>query len=291
MEGSDEYRWLEFCDRRRGHLQHGHALIADSPAINAGDATPLPIDALDLDANSNTSEPISIDQQGQARVVAGAVDIGAIENQNPDLLLLAFDATPDHMRGGHVSISLTMANQGDSNYEENVVNIYYTDSPTCNAGLHLISTLPIPDMAFGEEISAVLEIDLNRSVLFTDSVATDLPQTGDNHQSVDVMYLCAIVDPNEQLAETSEDNNQSQGQGIDSDDVTYFPWDTNGDDVVTPQDAASIMNRIGQAVDSDVGLMYFDIDGSDLVDQTDADAAINRLGYLRPLYDFHRPLP
>jgi hypothetical protein len=50
-----------------------HALVADSPALNAGS------NALAVDDQGN---PLSTDQRGQPRIFAGTVDIGAFELQN-----------------------------------------------------------------------------------------------------------------------------------------------------------------------------------------------------------------
>lgn len=58
-----------------------HALLSGSPAINAGDNSQVPLDAFDLDGDSNTTEAIPFDQRGTgfARVLGTAVDIGAVE--------------------------------------------------------------------------------------------------------------------------------------------------------------------------------------------------------------------
>jgi hypothetical protein len=53
-----------------------------SPAVNAGDNAALPADALDLDHDGGTGEPIPIDLAGNPRVVGTAVDMGAYECQS-----------------------------------------------------------------------------------------------------------------------------------------------------------------------------------------------------------------
>jgi CSLREA domain-containing protein len=69
-----------------------HALLAGSPALDAGSNANLPPDTLDLNNNNNLTEPIPFDQRGVRfkRVVDGnadgiaTVDIGALEAQlNP----------------------------------------------------------------------------------------------------------------------------------------------------------------------------------------------------------------
>ncbi|MCX7420675.1 MAG: hypothetical protein NT013_14210 [Planctomycetia bacterium] len=58
-----------------------HALIAGSPAINAGALGLIPADSMDLDGNGNRTEPMPFDQRGAsfARVLDGLPDLGAVE--------------------------------------------------------------------------------------------------------------------------------------------------------------------------------------------------------------------
>jgi uncharacterized repeat protein (TIGR01451 family) len=53
--------------------------LPGSPAINAGDPANLPPDSFDLDGDSNTTEPLPVDQRGFARVVGTNFDLGAVE--------------------------------------------------------------------------------------------------------------------------------------------------------------------------------------------------------------------
>jgi hypothetical protein len=71
----------QFVDAAAGDLR----LQPGSPAIDAGSNYLLPADALDLDGDGNTTEPLPVDLVGQARVVDGdgdgtaTVDMGAYE--------------------------------------------------------------------------------------------------------------------------------------------------------------------------------------------------------------------
>ncbi|MFW6154577.1 MAG: choice-of-anchor Q domain-containing protein [Planctomycetota bacterium] len=58
-----------------------YRLATDSAAIDAGDASLLPADDHDLDADGDTAEPVPVDLDGNRRVVGGGVDIGAFEYQ------------------------------------------------------------------------------------------------------------------------------------------------------------------------------------------------------------------
>src|SRR5690606_27429158 len=55
------------------HLQE------DSPAMNAGNSAALPPDTYDIDMDSNTTELLPIDIDGDWRILDGVVDMGADE--------------------------------------------------------------------------------------------------------------------------------------------------------------------------------------------------------------------
>ncbi|MHC4533346.1 MAG: right-handed parallel beta-helix repeat-containing protein [Planctomycetota bacterium] len=56
-------------------------LSAASPCINAGSNAALPPDTADLDGDGDTTEPIPLDLDGNARIFNGVVDMGAYELQ------------------------------------------------------------------------------------------------------------------------------------------------------------------------------------------------------------------
>jgi predicted outer membrane repeat protein len=66
----------QFVDEASGDLR----LKMASPAIDAGDKSALPADSLDLDADSNTLEPLPIDLDDRPRVAGSEVDMGAFES-------------------------------------------------------------------------------------------------------------------------------------------------------------------------------------------------------------------
>jgi predicted outer membrane repeat protein len=66
-----------FVDAAGGDLH----LQAGSPCIDTGLTSALPADTFDLDGDSDTSEPLPYDLEGNARVVDGGVDMGAYEVQ------------------------------------------------------------------------------------------------------------------------------------------------------------------------------------------------------------------
>jgi hypothetical protein len=86
----------QFISAPNGNL----SLRPTSPAIDAGDKTLVPTDGLDLDGDSNTSEPLPLDFLGKTRfadlvsrpntgVGTPPVDMGAYEIQNLLYIALA----------------------------------------------------------------------------------------------------------------------------------------------------------------------------------------------------------
>ena len=58
-------------------------------------------------------------------------------------------------------------------------------------------------------------------------------------------YLGLVVDSGSAVLELDENNNFNRVQGLDKDHITYFPWDIDGNGLVTPTDFVSIVNVLG----------------------------------------------
>jgi len=68
------------ADNKIGTEDDNLRLKAGSPCINAGDNAAVPADALDLDNDGDTDEPIPFDIEGKPRILNGTVDVGAYES-------------------------------------------------------------------------------------------------------------------------------------------------------------------------------------------------------------------
>ncbi|MDT5063794.1 MAG: hypothetical protein QOH63_4253, partial [Acidobacteriota bacterium] len=94
--GAPNNNQVDVADARLGPLANNggptptHALLINSPALDAGSNTLLPQDTFDLDNDGDTTEPLPVDQRGQGfqRIADSAdadttqtVDIGAYEAQ------------------------------------------------------------------------------------------------------------------------------------------------------------------------------------------------------------------
>ena len=62
-------------------VEGDYHLQLESPCINTGDSTALPLDGTDLDEDSNTSEPLPLDLDNGERIIEDVVDVGAYERQ------------------------------------------------------------------------------------------------------------------------------------------------------------------------------------------------------------------
>jgi len=64
------------------------SLMSGSPAISAADDTTLPLDILDVDGDSDVTEVLPLDYNGDARTHGCLLDIGAIEYQGNDMAIV-----------------------------------------------------------------------------------------------------------------------------------------------------------------------------------------------------------
>ena len=138
-----------------------------------------------------------------------------------------------------------------------------------------VGTFAIAELGADEEVTETREVTIPQDTLLAQALEEDLPGQGLDYVSGNVGYLALVVDPENQLGELDESNNFNRGQGVDFDDITYFPWDLNGSGRVTPTDLVSILNRLG----GDDGLA--DLDGDGTVTGSDALLVRDRLGYTR----------
>ena len=75
-----------------------HALLATSPAIEAGSNANLPTDTFDLDGDANTAETLPVDQRGTGFHVADSADANTVQTVDIGAFELhpsVEDITPD----------------------------------------------------------------------------------------------------------------------------------------------------------------------------------------------------
>ncbi len=109
-----------------GGLTYTLPLAANSPALNAGDASTAagsPVAAIAAAEGVSTAD--ATDQRGMARVINGQIDIGATQSG----LLLSGSATPSSVQAGqNITYTLTISNNGPSD----LTNVTLSDATPAN---------------------------------------------------------------------------------------------------------------------------------------------------------------
>ena len=195
-----------------------------------------------------------------------------------DLVAISFDATTDHVLLGKTAVSFTLQNQGmlvANNFEVDI--LYSEDAQLGNDDDIVVGTFTISAIAPGDTLIRTVDVQLPVDLLNDRAQADDLPGQGSGYVSTSANFLGIQIDPENAIAESNEENNINETKGRGVDDVTYFPWDIDGNGVVTPTDAIFAINRLGETVTA--ANAKADFDGNGVITPTDAISAINRLGY------------
>lgn len=132
-------------------------------------------------------------------------------------------------------------------------------------------------LAAATSATRTVSLQLDRAALFADALATTPAGQQTGEVPVDISHLFLVVDSNGVIAEADESNNFGQGRFIDSDLVTYFPWDTNRNRTVEPLEALDAIRAIGTADN------VHDFDGDGFVTPLEALSSLQRIGYVRPI--------
>jgi hypothetical protein len=177
-------------------------------------------------------------------------------------------------------VTFTVANVGSADAGAFDVDIVWSDDGTIGNGGDgaddelVVATVSVSSLAAGATTTRTVPVDLDRVELYSRAVRDDPPGLGVGYVCSELDTLGIVIDPASAIAETNRTNNFDQGDGVDKDTITYFPWDTDGNGQVAPTDAMYVINRIRG---SDP---IADQDGNGQVSPTDAIAVINRVGYL-----------
>lgn len=196
----------------------------------------------------------------------------------PDLVATSFDAVSDHVSLGQTDITFTIANFGlvaATAFETHVVwsaNNRLGDSDDVVVATSGVVTAGIATGAYN---TGTMHLQLDRAALYSHAVASDPAGQGIGTTSTDNSRLFLVIDIDNAVAESNEANNSQQSQLIDSDDITYFPWDKNGNGVVEPLEVLTSIQAIGT---DDAAS---DFDGNGIVSPLEALSALQRIGYIR----------
>ncbi len=125
--------------QNNGGLTLTHALLAGSPAINAGNNAVIAADTEDIDRDGDKTEQIPFDQRGLARVSGTKVDIGAFEVQSAVLPTLSInDVTVTEGNSGSKNATFTVSLSAAST--TTVTVNYATANNTATAGSDYTAT-------------------------------------------------------------------------------------------------------------------------------------------------------
>ena len=196
----------------------------------------------------------------------------------PDLQVTTFNAVDDLLIGGRTLIEFAIYNQGNAPSGDFDVDIIHSDDDIIgNDDDIVVKTVTVRGLDAGETRTVRVDVQLDLTIL-RDRAFRDHPVgqgTGFVSTSADLLGL--EIDPQNTVAEQTETHG-GQGQGIDRDDVTYFPFDVNADGRVRPTDVNQVLSNLGAANSDNAAA---DINGDGRVNLLDANILQNRRGYRR----------
>ncbi len=195
-----------------------------------------------------------------------------------DLVATEFLADPDHVLMGNTKITVSFSNIGTVDSGPFFFHIVFSpDSIIGNIDDQVVpnTTFVAPGIPAGNTITATnLQVRLDQFLLYNLASAADAPDQPPGTVSQDIGTIGVIVDINNDVFETEETNNFNRGFGLDTDDITYFPWDIDGNGVVQESDALAVLQSLG------TGDPLTDLNGDGLVTPLEALDVIRRVGYL-----------
>jgi hypothetical protein len=204
---------------------------------------------------------------------------GSLQLGLADLVATGFDVESDHVLQGQTTATFTITNRGDVATDSFDVQLFLSDDAVIGSSDDgLIKTMTLPGLQPGQSTRVTVDLQLDVATLFRRAKADDPTGQGDGFISTSEEFIGLVIDAEGSERESDRTNNSNQGQGVDLDNVTYAPWDVDGDGVVSGLDAIFVLNRLGQDTQTTDGRA--DLDGDGIVTSLDAIAVVNRLGYL-----------
>ena len=201
--------------------------------------------------------------------------VNVIENDFSPALTAAVS---DHVLDGVVEVEYSVHNLGqDVSPSFGVRVVLSRDEVIGNGDDRTAGTLDLEALAAGATATGSAELALDKSTLNAWALEDDPTGAQMPHVSTSTAWIGLVADAEGTVSETNEGNNIVQEKGLGKDDITYFPWDIDDSEVVTPTDAIFTINRLGDEGPEMDGRA--DFDGNGVVTPTDAIAVINRLGY------------
>lgn len=234
-------------------------------------------DAGESELSQNTIVGMHEDVRRRTRYSGLSIEIVG----DPDLVATRFDVQDDFLTAGRSRIDFTITNQGTGPVDRFQVAIMHSDDGSMgNDDDVLVKTVTIEGrLEVGQSVTRSVDVQLDLATLFDRALRDNSPGMGVNFVSSSQDLLGIVVDPENAVAETNEENNSGKEQGVDRDDVSWFPFDVNGDGRVLPTDLNFVVTHMGEAASEGNGAA--DLDGNSAVTPRDANYLLSRIGYRR----------
>ena len=253
---------------------NGNPVIPGTTLLSAGETfvwTPA-------DNANGTLDAFTIRAWDGNLVSGGPVQVRVTVVAVPDLTATAFNAVSDQVVGAQTDVTFTVHNRGSiasGAFETHVVwsanNVIGDADDVVVSG----SVQTFPGLGAAAFVTRTVLLALDKGRLYAHAVTANPAGNPVGTVSSEASHLFVVVDSDNTVAESNETNNSGVGHLIDSDDITWFPWDKNGNGTIEPLEALSSIQTIGT---SDAAS---DFDGNGVVTPLEALSAIQRIGYVR----------
>ena len=228
-------------------------------------------------ASSSLTEEITM--MAPPRMHFAPLGPGVQQSTNGDLAIVSFDAVDDYLPLGTTDITFTLSNAGVAAADSFQVDVLYSDDAILgNSDDTVVQTINIASIGAQDTLTRTVNVQIPLSVLNERSRIETPGAQGVGYVSSGVDYLGIRVDTQNRVIETDETNNISQAKGIGLDDVSYFPWDVDGNELVEVTDEIFVTDNIGQSVGSTNARADFDGDGT--ITAEEASDVSDRIGYV-----------
>ena len=233
---------------------------------------------LDASVNPVLDVTVEIDDPATSSDPDTVADIAIVLDPATDLVATAFNAVSDHVLFGQTDVTFAVRNSGGLDSAAFQTHVVWSPNDIVGDGDDVVvtgSTEAFAGLAAGVSSSRTITIQLDKAALYAHAVVSGPAGLPVGTVSPEASHLFFVVDVNDSVAEISESNNSGVGHLVDTDDITYFPWDKNGNGTVEPLEALSSIQAIGTADAAG------DFDGNGVVTPLEALSSIQRVGYVR----------
>ena len=198
------------------------------------------------------------------------------DDTNADLKAVSFNVTNDHVVTGIANLTFTIRNVGAVATPAFRTHVVWSTNATLGDADDQIVTGSVQSFAgLNASVSASrnFNLTLDRTALYAHALLQDPSGSPVGTPSADFSNLFLVIDVNNEVTENSEANNSGVALGVDSDRITYFPWDKNRNGTVEPLEALTTIQAIGTADPAS------DFDRNGVVSPFEALSAMQRIGY------------